>query len=136
MLIKLKVEKEFDIKYLNVFAGVRYWEDGTVDGIEDTDGDFIPCKTGDYWCPTIDINTGQIVNWQQGVVADIHYKICDDGSYFLIDIDNNLILKQENCYVPGCLSPNGGDSDYIVMKIDENGFIENWYFDINDFINE
>lgn len=29
---------------LKVEAGVRYWEDATVNGIEDVDGALIPCK--------------------------------------------------------------------------------------------
>lgn len=41
-LIKLKVEKEFDIKTLVVSANVRYWEDSTINGVEDKDGTLTP----------------------------------------------------------------------------------------------
>ena len=47
MKIILKIEKEFDVKYLKAKVGVRYWEDSRVDGVEDEDGDLIPCREGD-----------------------------------------------------------------------------------------
>jgi hypothetical protein len=34
--------------HLHVKAGVRYWEDATVNGEEDTDGSFIPFRNEDY----------------------------------------------------------------------------------------
>ena len=30
------------VKYLRAECGVRYWEDATVNGVEDTDGKLIP----------------------------------------------------------------------------------------------
>ena len=54
MKVKLKIEKELEVKYLQVKAGARYWEDTIVDGVEDTEGSLIPCREGDYWCPLIE----------------------------------------------------------------------------------
>jgi hypothetical protein len=136
MKIKIKVEKEFDIEKLQVNAGVRYWEDATVDGVEDESGDLIPCREGDRWCPTIDIESGHIINWKLGVVADIHYKVCDDGEYTLEDEDSNPIKHIEG-YVPNIMCPEGnGYGDYIIMKVDADGRIENWKQDLSDWNNE
>lgn len=120
----IKVEKEVELKTVLVKAGVRYWEDGQVNGVEDTDG-IIPCRDGDCWCPEIDIDNGIILNWTKGVKADVHYKVCDEGSYYLKDDGGNVVLSIEQDYVPNELIP-GKYGDYIIMQIDESGVIVNW----------
>ena len=133
----IDVKKEVDIKRLQVDAGVRYWEDATVNGQEDTEGDLIPCREGDSWKPLINVETGVILNWNKGVKADIHYKICDDGRYYLLDADNNTVLSIENDYVPKCLCPKeNGYGDYIIMDVNEDGIIDNWKFSLSGFTNE
>ena len=37
--------------YIEVSAAVRYWEDATVNGTEDTDGALIPMREGHKWAP-------------------------------------------------------------------------------------
>lgn len=134
MKAKVKIEQEVEIKTLHVEAGVRYWEDATVNGVEDEAGDLIPFKDGDYWRPVIDINTGIILNWPLGTIADIHYKVCDDGSYFLKDAKGKTVLSIEDNYVPSILSPTeNGYGDYIIMKVDGEGKIEGWKPDISSF---
>ena len=137
MKTKIIVEQEVEATTLQVKAPVRYWEDSTVNGISDTNGDLMPCRDGDDWCPEIDIDTGVIRNWKQGVTAEVHYKVCDEGSYYLIDnLGNTLGAILEN-YVPTVLCPDGdGYGDYIIMTIDENGHIKNWNPDVLDFNNE
>ena len=140
MKVKINKKVEIEVAYLKVRAGVRYWEDATVNGIEDSDGYLIPCREGDNWCPIIEVETGKIINWKQGVTADIHYKVCDDGDYYLLNKDQNLELEKDG-YVLDCLSiDDNGYGDYIILKVDENGFINNWKFNQNDiesdFINE
>jgi hypothetical protein len=99
-------------------------------------GDLIPCRDGDDWKPIINIETGQIINWQQGKTADIHYKVCDDGDYHLKDEKDEEVIQAEG-YVPKILCPEeNGYGDYIIMKVDENGFIKNWKFDVSDFIED
>lgn len=130
MKATVKTIKEVDIKYLRIEARVRYWEDTAVNGEEDTeDGDNIPCKVCDSWKPLIDIDNGVIVNWPKGTTADVHYKVCDQGEYFLLDADRNEVLSLKNgSYVPNKLIPDhDGFGDYIIMQIDENGKILNWY---------
>lgn len=126
MKITITEPKEVEAFYLQVHAGVRYWEDATVGMIEDTEGDLIPCRNGEYWEPKIKIDTGIIVNWEQGKVADIHYKVCDDGKYSILDEDGQVITERA-CYVPNILCiDDDGFGDYIIMKVKDNGQIENW----------
>ena len=134
MEITMKVKKVFNIEYLQVEAGVRYWEDSTINGTEDTEnGTLIPCKEGSNWCPLIELETGKIVNWEQGKTANIHYKVCDDGSYFLLDENRNTVKKIDG-YVPKIMCPKeNGYGDYIIMDIEENGFIQNWKINLNEF---
>lgn len=132
MKAKFTVTKEFDVEYLFVEAGVRYWEDATIDGIQDEDGN-IPCRDGDCWKPLININTGKIINWTQGVRANIHYKVCDNGTYKLLDANMELIKKIRD-YVPKMLSPKKeGWGDYIIMDIDADGHIQDWKISFDEF---
>jgi hypothetical protein len=138
MKVKIKIEKEVELKTLQVKAGVRYWEDTIVSEIPDTEyGDNIPCKNGDLWMPEIEIETGKILNWKQGETAEVHYKVCDCCGWELKDETGSVVLSEDNGYVPDTLSPKvNGYGDYIIMDIDENGMIADWYFDIEDFQKE
>lgn len=133
MIVTIKKEQKVDLKILTVSAGVRYWEDGEVNGSDDTDGTLIPCRNNDYWEPFIDIETGQITNWKTGTKAKLHYKVCDDGVYTVQDSEGNTVLQRSG-YVPETMCPEGeGYGDYIIMQIDEKGFIERWVFHLDDF---
>jgi hypothetical protein len=127
MKTKFKTEKEYNVKTLLVSAKVRYWEDSCINGITDTkDGSLVPCKNGKNWDLTIDVETGIITNWVKGITANIHYKVCDDGKYTLLDEYNNELVSYES-YVPNCLCPKeDGYGDYIIMDINENGKINNF----------
>lgn len=148
MKITITRPVEVDAKFLKVDAGVRYWEDAKVNGKYDTDCedsenlDAAPTiPSAEYvgeqnrvlhganwrWRPLIDVETGQIVNWQQGTQASVHYKVCDDGIYELLDMDEYVITGIYNDYVPKVMCPaDDGYGDYIIMHIDENGFIQGW----------
>lgn len=126
---------------------VRYWNDTEVNGVEDVDffktkGNGcpqIPCAVqvlkeptnviySDHWrwCPIINIENGQIVNWQIGVTANVHYKVCDGFSCSLIGLDDEIVVDFEG-YVPSFMSPSeNGFGDYIIMFIDKDGYIKDW----------
>jgi hypothetical protein len=126
MKVKLKVEREYDVKYINVDAYI---------GGRDSD-ESMPCTDGDRWSPVINIDTGVIMNWEQGVVADICYKVRDRCCYSLEDYQGNVIVEMFDEYVPDILCPEGdGYGDYIIMKIDINGVIAKWNNDISDIVN-
>jgi len=138
MKTKIKVEKEVELTTLLVDAGVSYWEDATVNGENDTEGDLIPCRMGERWMPVINIETGIIANWELGKSAAVHYKICDDGIYYLQDNEGATQLAKEG-YVPNILDLyNDSFGDYIKLKINENGQIADWNNNpnIDDFFEE
>lgn len=136
MIIKLNIEKDFDVKKMCCNIGVRYWEDATVDGVEDTDGKLIPCRNGERWCPEICLESGIITNWDFKSKADIHYKVCDDGIYKL-ELENGEEVKAINDYVPTMMCPEGGGyGDYIIMKVNKDGQIENWKASFDEFLSE
>jgi hypothetical protein len=138
MKVEIKVKKEVEIKTLIVHAAVRYWEDSTVNGTPDTEeGDNMPCKVGDSWKPIIDVDSGVITNWKKGTTASLHYKVCDGCGWDLLDENGEIVLQEEDGYVPKTLSPKeNGYGDYIIMDIDESGLIADWEFDVEHFIDE
>ncbi len=114
--------------YIEVSAEVRYWEDAQINGIEDTDGTLTPFKRGELWCPVIRLADGQVVDWPEGTVADIHFKVCDAGEYWLLDDSKQRIGKWGGYYVPDdFLCPGDtGYGDYIILKINAEGAIQKW----------
>jgi hypothetical protein len=132
--IEVTKKEQVVVKYLQARCGVRYWEDATVNGVEDEDGSRIPFRDGDNWCPKIELETGKIVDWPQGTTAHIHYKVCDDGDYKLLDECGNVVVHIDE-YVPAIMSP--GDSckcgDYVVMDVDAAGLVQKWVVTFKGF---
>lgn len=129
----VKVLKEIPVKTLNAEMQVRYWEDGKINGVEDDDDNpKIPLRRGEIWQLFIDLETGMIAGWPKGVTAETHYKVCDAGIYRLMN-DAEVVAVKDG-YVPDMLCPSGnGFGDYVIMKIDGNGQIENWNADLSYF---
>lgn len=118
-----------EAKYLSVQAGVRYWEDATIDGIEDINGNLIPCRKGGFWTPIIRLEDGHIENWPSGICASIYYKVCDQGEYFLLNEELAHVGKWHGYYVPDEFLCHGGErgyGDYIILDIDAHGFVKDW----------
>jgi hypothetical protein len=117
-----------DAKMLYVEAEVRYWEDASVNEVEDTEGDLIPLRDGLLWKPTINLENGEILEWPKGTTANIHYKVCDQGEYWLLDAGGNKKYKWRGYYVPDDLLCVGGSGygDYIIFNVGEDGFIKDW----------
>jgi hypothetical protein len=133
MKILLGKLTEYEVTHLKAECGVRYWEDATVNGVEDEDGTLIPFRVGDTWCPKIDLSTGIIENWPEGVSASVHYKVCDDGRYELLDASGKVV-RDIMGYVPSLMSPgDNGYGDYVIMKIDGSGKIDGWKADLTAF---
>ncbi len=129
--------QEMEVKYLQADCGVRYWEDAKVNGVEDTDGTLIPLRFRDRWRPLIDLDTGVIEAWPSGTVAEIHYKVCDDGTYTLLNEKSEKVAEIDG-YVPEIMAPGDNDKgfgDYVVMNIDGSGKIANWEVLLNEFDN-
>jgi len=135
--LTVTVKKEVEVKRLRVDAGVRYWNSFIINGIEaQDDGEGVPCKDGDRWKPIIDLNSGHILNWEVGITAEVYAKVCDDGNYYLIDENNEIVAKIEQDYVPKILCPKeNGYGDYIIMDINKYGFISDFKPILKDFEN-
>ncbi len=111
-------------EYIEVSAEVRYWDDAVVNGKEDTDGKLIPFRFGRVWSPVIRIADGLVMDWPQGTVASIYYKVCDAGEYWLLDADRKRIAKAAGYYVPeGLCHGDQGYGDYIIFDVDGSGQI-------------
>lgn len=133
MFVTVKRTESIEVTHLHAICGVRYWEDASVNGVEDQDGTLIPFRDGDAWKPIIDLDSGVVVGWPQGTTASVHYKVCDDGTYELRGPDGKIV-SEINGYVPSIMCPEGnGYGDYVIMKIDEHGKIGGWGSDLSDF---
>lgn len=131
-----QVKVVLEAKYLKAECRVRYWEDATVDGTPDEDGELIPCRRGEAWCPTIDLDDGIIVDWPAGVTANIYYKVCDEGKYTILDSEGHT-LKEYEGYVPSMLWPKeSGYGDYVIMDVGPDGKIDKFKADLTPFEND
>lgn len=126
--VMLRVTTAVKVEYIEVRAGVRYWEDARVNGVEDTDGALIPCREGNNWHPRIRLSDGQIMCWPEGTEASIHYKVCDDGDYWLLNEKLDRVAKWVGDYVPDSILCIGdeGYGDYIILSVGADGRIIGW----------
>ena len=134
MKFKRMIEVETEVTHFVADMGVRYWEDAIVNGQkEDDKNPTIPLRDGERWRLKIDLSTGTIDGWPEGVTAQTHYKVCDDGIYSLIGSDGAEVAKKDG-YVPDMLSPNGrGYGDYVILDIGPDGVIAGWEADLSYF---
>ncbi len=114
--------------FLEVDAEVRYWEDTSVDGKPDADGTLIPLRTSKSWAPVIRLADGLVQDWPTGTAARVHYKVCDQGSYWLLDDHRVRIAQWRGNYVPDEFLCQSGDGfgDYIVLDVGADGLIDGW----------
>lgn len=128
MEVERFIVNTIDVVYLHFIAHIRYWENIEIfkDGVK-VDENKMPGRMGEFWDCTINVDEGKFLNWIPGVVADVYFKVCDEFSFEFIDNKGNYIFNRVNEYVPRFMCPEEpGYGDYIIMHIDENGFIRNW----------
>ena len=96
-----------------------------------------PLVSKGMWSAIIDLKTHKLLNWKQEFgCLYFQAKVCDSGTYFLLDKDKKVICKIAD-YVPNGLIPETDDcGDYIRLRINYDGTIENWPDepDFSDFI--
>ncbi len=116
------------MNYLLVEAEPRYTEDATINGTPDDDGILMPFLKDGVWRVVINLDKGFIENWPKNTTANVHYKVCDQGLYWLLDDDFNKVYQYNGSYVPSDYLCHGGSGygDYIIMKIDGEGHINNY----------
>jgi hypothetical protein len=134
--IEMNIKQTVDVKFLFADMGVRYWEDGVVNGqVDDDDNPQMPKAENGRWKLTINLETGAVIGWPRGTTASVHYKVCDDGEYALLEGDGKVVKKIDG-YVPSMLAPDGdGYGDYVILSIDAEGLISNWKADLSCFDN-
>lgn len=108
---------ELDIRSIVLDLPVRYDED-------DMPLEF-PHRDGDRWCVEVLVDTGQIINWPEGVEHEFDMKVCDSGTYILCDADGNEVGAIRENYVPNQIVP-GDYGDYVHLQIGGDGVIKNW----------
>jgi hypothetical protein len=128
------IEVEADAAILVAEMEPRYWEDARVDGVAETDEDpRIPLRNGDLWILRIALDEGRILDWPDGVTAETHYKVCDAGTYRILDAEGAILAEREG-YVPPFLAPGGhGYGDYVIVRIGPDGRIDGWNPDLSWF---
>ncbi|MBB5021952.1 HepT-like ribonuclease domain-containing protein [Desulfurispira natronophila] len=91
----------------------------------------IPGLKNEIWELKIRVSDGVVIDWPEGVSADIYMKVCDSGEYFLLNEYNRIIAKWVSGYVPDDILSieDKGYGDYIIFIINENGAIENWLWE-------
>ena len=128
--------KIIDLALLLLYVRPDNWTDTLVNGIRDTvNGDNIPCREEDFWCPIIDIDEGIIVNWRKGTTASVHYRLPYGIIYDVTDEGGEIIVDNSISSVPSTLCIGTSENrDTIIMDIDENGVIKDWKFNVSEFV--
>jgi hypothetical protein len=108
---------ELDIRSIILDLPVRYDED-------DMPMDF-PHRDGDRWRIEVLIDSGEILNWPEGVEYDLYMKVVDGGTYTLNDANGEEVGAIYENYVPHGVVP-GEYGDYVDLKIGGDGVIKNW----------
>lgn len=98
-----------------------------------------PLVAKGMWSGVIELKKHKLLNWkpEYGNLY-LQAKVRDSGTYFLLDKDRKAISKIAG-YVPNGLIPEPDDcGDYIRLKINSDGTIENWSAppDFKNFIDE
>lgn len=73
------------------------------------------------WQFRVDVATGVIQDWPEGITAEAWYKPSDD-----IKITVGGKNLNDGQYVPKFLRPRGDDADYVELVIDQHGKILEW----------
>ncbi|THA16815.1 hypothetical protein [Rodentibacter pneumotropicus] len=122
MIIEIPTTKQVNVKYLKIDIPMRY-------GDEDVPYDF-PLRENDNWTAIIDLDTFKIEGWPQGKSGELSTKVCDEGTYALLDENKQTVKEISDCYVPNKVIP-GEFGDYIHLKIDESGKVTNMPKELN-----
>lgn len=116
MIIEVPTTKTVDVEFVEVLVPARYPEE-IPEGLPFLDDN-------DVWRITIKVDSGVIQEWPSGKAFDIHWKVCDEGTYRLLAEDGELLAEITDDYVPGQIIPEGGD--YINFQINSDGQFLIW----------
>jgi hypothetical protein len=111
---------EIEVSFIRIEIPVRYEE-------EDIPNDF-PMRDGDMWKATVAMDNGEIQDFKAPAGfdgAEMYMKVCDEGTYILLNHCGEEIARIESDYVPHGVIP-GEFGDYVNLRIGATGIIENW----------
>lgn len=80
-----------EITYLKVTAPVRYPEDNVLNGSSDGAQE-MPLLCHGVWDALIRVKDGVVFGWPQGTSARLNIKVVDEGSYYLLDAEQNMVM--------------------------------------------
>ena len=86
-----------------------------------------PLVSKGMWSAVINLKTHKLLNWKPEY-GSLYFqaKVCDSGTYFLLDKGKQVICKIAG-YVPNGLIPESDDCGYYIrLRINHDGMIENW----------
>lgn len=125
---KLKSFEVDEVKYIHVMGEPRYLEDCFYNFEADEEGNVPILNENKLLDFKIDVHSGHIVDWKNGNVARVHYKVCDQCNYLLLNENGDVLFSlNENglWYVPEFLDfEKESYGDYLIMNIDNKGFIQ------------
>jgi hypothetical protein len=88
---------------------------------------------------TVDLKERKVVDWIYDEFIRMWAKVCDSGTYTLLDADEKP-LWQINGYVPNAMIPpyEDGFGDYLELTIEQDGSLPHWQTipDFSDFIKD
>ncbi len=135
-------------RFIRAEAEPRYMDGTTVNGMDyDEQTNPIPFFQNGRWNVTIELSTGKVLDWPEGTTAHVFYKVCDQGQYWLLDEQQQIIAKFDDygesgndhiehgddrmTYVPdNILCPEeSGYGDYIDLNVDASGLVQQWDWD-------
>lgn len=113
------VEIEFDS--IKIVAETRYAD-------EDCPDVPAPFLVGKLLTLTLDLlpdGTARVRDWPAGLAVEIHTKVCDCCSVYLLGDCDRVVASREGDYVPGFM-PGKHYGDYVILDIDGDGAVTNW----------
>lgn len=84
-----------------------------------------PGRSGKSITLTIDLDTKKVRDWPKGREESIYLKVCDEGSYWLLDESGEIIASIEEYYAPNPSVP-GDYGDYVSLDVGADGTISGW----------
>tara|TARA_R100000951_G_scaffold110053_1_gene107771 strand:- start:2060 stop:2464 length:405 start_codon:yes stop_codon:yes gene_type:complete len=118
MKLKVMQEVEIDAAKVRIEFSPRYMSEEDCAFNENT-----PMLENGVFSITYNIETGAIDGWPKDEPMEIHEKVVDGGSYYLLDSEGNELASIIENYVPSCITNDYGD--YLIINIDTNGVYAN-----------
>lgn len=74
----------------------------------------------------IDVENGKLLNHDFGHKIELYNKVVDEGTYTLVDTETGETKIIQDYVIAGLDTYGNGYGDYVILNINENGFIKEW----------